>query len=61
MVFRSTAVRKRERRRCRSGGRWRFVMAGVRFRGAELRRGGAMPIILFTGVMVAQVKSLGVV
>ncbi len=33
MVFRSTAVRKREQRRCRRGGRWRFVMVGVRFRG----------------------------
>ena len=54
MVFRSTAARKREQRRCRSGGRWRFVMVGVRFRGAERRRGGAMLIILFTGTMVAQ-------
>ena len=54
MVFRSTAVRKRERRRFRSGGRWRFVMVGARFRGAGHRRGGAMPIILFTGTMVAQ-------
>ena len=54
MVFRSTAVRKREQRRCRSGGLLRFGMAGVRFRGAEHHPGGAMLIILFTGTMVAQ-------
>ncbi len=33
MVFHSTAARKREQRRCRRGGRWRFVMAGARSRG----------------------------
>ena len=49
MVFHSTAARKREQRRCRRGGRWRFVMAGARSRGAERRRGGAMLTILFTG------------
>ena len=53
-VFRSTAARKREQRRFRKGEHWPSGMAGARFRGAGLRRGGAMPIILFTGTMVAQ-------
>ncbi len=39
MVFRSTAVRKREQQRCRSGGLLRFVMVGARFRDVGHRRG----------------------